>query len=74
MDEKPPFETTTLWDYPKQSYGRTPKGDNKFQGVTPAFLIWNLLQRYTQPGDLVVIRWPAVGQLLMCARKRIDGS
>jgi len=54
IDEKPPFQTTTLWDYPKQSYGKTPKGDNKFQGVTPAFIIWNLVQRYTQPGDLVV--------------------
>jgi len=54
VEEKPPFETTTLWDYPKQSYGKTPKGDNKFQGVTPAFIIWNLVQRYTQPGDLVV--------------------
>ncbi|MBM4402393.1 MAG: methyltransferase domain-containing protein [Candidatus Cloacimonetes bacterium] len=53
-DEKPPFETTTLWDYPKQSYGKTPKGNNKFQGVTPAFIIWNMLQRYTKPGDLVV--------------------
>ena len=53
-DEKPPFETTTLWDYPKQSYGRVQKGNNKFQGVTPAFIIWNMIQRYTQPGDLVV--------------------
>ncbi len=53
-DEKPPFETTTLWDYPKQSYGKKPKGDNKFQGVTPAFVIWNMVQRYTKPGDLVV--------------------
>jgi SAM-dependent methyltransferase len=53
-EEKPPFQATTLWDYPKQSYGKTPKGDNKFQGVTPAFIIWNLVQRYTQPGDLVV--------------------
>ena len=51
-DEKPPFETTTLWDYPKQSYGKKPKGDNKFQGVTPAFIIWNMIQRYTKPGDL----------------------
>lgn len=50
----PPFETTTLWDYPRQSYGKTPKGDNKFQGVTPAFIIWNLVQRYTNEGDLVV--------------------
>lgn len=53
-DEKPSLETTTLWDYPKQSYGKTPKGDNKFQGVTPAFIIWNLIQRYTERGDLVV--------------------
>lgn len=53
-DERPPFETTTLWDYPKQSYGKKPKGSNKFQGVTPAFIIWNMLQRYTKPGDLVV--------------------
>lgn len=54
VDEKPPFETTTLWNYPKQSYGKKPKGNNKFQGVTPAFIIWNMLQRYTEPGDLVV--------------------
>ena len=54
VDEKPSLETTTLWDYPRQSYGKTPKGNNKFQGVTPAFLIWNLVQRYTKPGDLVV--------------------
>jgi DNA modification methylase len=54
IDEKPLFETTTLWDYPFQSYGKTPKGNNKFQGVTPAFIIWNMLQRYTKPGDLVV--------------------
>jgi DNA modification methylase len=54
IDEKPPIETTTLWDYPRQSYGKKPKGDSKFQGVTPAFIIYNLVQRYTKPGDLVV--------------------
>lgn len=53
-DEKPPLEATTLWDFPTQSYGKTPKGDNKYPGVTPAFITWNLVQRYTQPGDLVV--------------------
>lgn len=53
-DEKPPFETTTLWDYPRQSYGKKPKGNYRFQGVTPAFIIYNLIQRYTKPGDLVV--------------------
>ena len=53
-DERPTIEATTLWDFPTQSYGKTRKGDNKFQGVTPAFIIYNLVQRYTQPGDLVV--------------------
>jgi len=53
-EEKPPLEVTTLWDYPKQSYGKTPKGDNKYPGVTPAFVIYNLIQRYTKPYDLVV--------------------
>lgn len=53
-DETLLLEATTLWDYPKQSYGKKPKGNNKYAGVTPAFIIWNLVQRYTKPGDLVV--------------------
>jgi DNA modification methylase len=53
-NSKPPFETTTLWDFPTQNYGDKPHGDNKYRGVTPAFVIWNLLQRYTKEGDLVV--------------------
>ena len=53
-EEKPPIEATTLWDYPKQSYGKTPKGNNKYAGVTPAFIIYNMVMRYTQPGDLVL--------------------
>jgi DNA modification methylase len=53
-EEKPSLEATTLWDYPRQSYGKTPKGNNKYPGVTPAFIIWNLIQRYTEPGDLVL--------------------
>ena len=48
------LETTTLWDFPTQNYGDKPHGDNKFNGVTPAFVIWNLLQRYTKEGDLVI--------------------
>lgn len=53
-EEKPPLEATTLWDYPRQSYGKPLKGNNKYAGVTPAFIIYNLLRRYTEPGDLVV--------------------
>ncbi len=52
--KNPSIETTTLWDFPTQNYGDTPHGDNKFNGVTPAFIIWNLIQRYTKEGDLVV--------------------
>jgi DNA modification methylase len=54
LEELPRLQATTLWDFPKQSYGKTPKGDNNYPGVTPAELIWNLVWRYTEPGDLVV--------------------
>jgi len=53
-EEKPKLESTTLWDFPRQSYGQSPKGNNKYAGVTPAFVIWNMVQRYTEPGDLVL--------------------
>ncbi|MGM0686911.1 MAG: DNA methyltransferase [Promethearchaeati archaeon] len=52
--EIPLVEATTLWDFPKQSYGLIPKGNNKYAGVTPALIIYNLVWRYTKPGDLVV--------------------
>jgi len=48
------LESTTLWDFPTQNYGKNRHGNNKYNGVTPAFIIWNLLQRYTKEGDLVV--------------------
>ena len=54
MKRYPKLETTTLWDFPTQNYGDKPHGDNKYPGVTPAFIIWNLVQRYTKEGDLVV--------------------
>lgn len=53
-ESKPRLQSTTLWDYPKQSYGKTPKGSNKYAGVTPAFIIYNMVRRYTEPGDLVL--------------------
>ena len=48
------LEPTTLWDFPKQSYGENPKGNWKFNGVTPAGVIYNLIKRYTKEGDLIV--------------------
>jgi len=53
-NEIPLIETTTFWDFPRQSYGLTPKGNNKYAGVTPALIIYNMIWRYTVPGDLVV--------------------
>ena len=54
IEEIPRLQSTTLWDFPRQSYGGSPKGNNKYAGVTPAELIWNLVWKYTEPGDLVV--------------------
>ena len=53
-NEVPSIEPTTFWDFPRQSYGLVPKGNNKYAGVTPALIIYNLVWRYTDPGDLVV--------------------
>ena len=53
---KPPLNlfTTTLWEYPSQDYGREPHGDKDYIGATPAWVIWQLLQRYTREGDAVL--------------------
>ncbi|MBY0370121.1 DNA methylase [bacterium] len=47
-------QTTTLWDYPSQHYGGGAQGDKDYKGVTPAYVIWNLLERYTRENDVVV--------------------
>ena len=48
------IQTTTLWDYPSQHYGDQMQGDQDYIGATPSYVIWNLLQRYTKIGDLVL--------------------
>lgn len=56
MAKKPPLrlQATTLWDYPSQHYGPGMQGDKNYPGATPSWVIWNLLERYTRPDDLVV--------------------
>jgi adenine-specific DNA-methyltransferase len=56
MYRKPPLklQTTTLWYYPSQQYDGEPKGNPRFVGATPSYVIWNLLSRYTREGDLVI--------------------
>lgn len=50
--------TTTLWDYPSQHYdgsdGSRMQGDQAYVGATPSWIIWQLIQRYTRPGDTVL--------------------
>ena len=56
MYKKPDLSlfTTTLWEYPSQDYGREPHGDKDYIGATPAWVIWQLLQRYTRENDTIL--------------------
>jgi DNA modification methylase len=60
--------TTTLWDFPSQQYGDESQGSTKYAGATPAWVIWNLLQRHTRPDDLVVDPMAGSGTTLDVAR------
>jgi DNA modification methylase len=56
---KPHIEllTTTLWDYPSQHYkaiNSHMQGDSRYAGASPSWVIWQLLMRYTRPGDIVL--------------------
>ena len=68
--ERPPLraQTTTLWDYPSQRYGDGDQGDQNYVGATPSYVIWNVLQRYSQPGELVVDPMCGSGTTLDVAR------
>ncbi|MEM7809665.1 MAG: DNA methyltransferase [Planctomycetota bacterium] len=54
--DKPPVSphVTTLWDYPSQNYGTGRQGDEKYPGVTPSHVVWNLVHRYA-PNDALVV-------------------
>jgi DNA modification methylase len=70
MPERPPIrlQTSTLWYYPSQQYSDEPMGTPAYPGATPAYVIWNLLQRYTREGDLVVDPFAGGGTTLDVAR------
>lgn len=54
--KKPPLtpQVTTLWDYPSQHYGDEEQGSQRFKGATPSYVIWNVLQRHSEPDEVVV--------------------
>jgi adenine-specific DNA-methyltransferase len=62
------IQPTTLWDYPSQDYGEGQQGRPGYKGATPSYIIWNLLQRYTKPKDLVVDPFAGSGTTLDVAR------
>ena len=62
------LQTTTLWHYPSQQYGDVRMGNPAYPGATPAYVIWNLLERYTRAGDLVVDPFCGGGTTLDVAR------
>jgi adenine-specific DNA-methyltransferase len=68
--KKPPLriQPTTLWDYPSQDYGDEQQGVAGYKGATPSYIIWNLLQRYTKPKDLVIDPCAGSGTTLDVAR------
>jgi len=68
--KKPPLrlQPTTLWDYPSQDYGDEQQGVPGYKGATPSYVIWNLLQRYTKPKDLVIDPFAGSGTTLDVAR------
>jgi adenine-specific DNA-methyltransferase len=68
--KKPPLRLlpTTLWDYPSQHYGEGLQGDPRYVGATPSYIVWNLIQRYTKPGDLVVDPFCGSGTTLDVAK------
>lgn len=68
--KKPPLriQPTTLWEYPSQDYGDEQQGKPGYKGATPSYIIWNLLQRYTQPKNLVIDPCAGSGTTLDVAR------
>jgi DNA modification methylase len=54
--KKPPLvpQVTTLWDYPSQHYGDRDQGSKHYRGATPSYVIWNVVHRFTAPGEKVL--------------------
>ena len=49
------LQTTTLWYHPSQQHDpERVFGNPRYEGRTPSYVIWNLLERYTREGDCVV--------------------
>lgn len=68
--QKPPLrpQVTTLWDYPSQHYGDEQQGSQSFKGATPSYVIWNVVSRFTAPGETVLDPFSGSGTTLDVCR------
>jgi SAM-dependent methyltransferase len=62
------LEATTCWSFATQSPAGRKLGNARFNGVTPALAVYNLLRRYTRPGDVVVDPMAGSGTTIDVAR------
>ena len=68
-DAAPRRQLTTLWDFPSQDYGGRQQGAKGYIGATPSYVIWNLIERYTEPKDMVIDPFAGSGTTLDVARE-----
>jgi adenine-specific DNA-methyltransferase len=70
MRSKPALklQTTTLWYHASGQHADVPMGTPGFQGATPSYVIWNLLERYTRENDLIVDPFCGGGTTIDVAR------
>jgi adenine-specific DNA-methyltransferase len=61
-------QVTTLWDYPSQHYGEVEQGSQKYRGATPSHIVWNVVERFTSEGDLVLDPFAGSGTTLDVCR------
>ncbi|MFO0729080.1 MAG: DNA methyltransferase [Myxococcota bacterium] len=61
-------QQTTLWDYPSQHYGDRHQGSQSYRGATPSYVIWNVLQHWSQAGDMVLDPFCGSGTTLDVAK------
>src|SRR5262249_7493790 len=66
-------QVTTLWEYPSQHYGSEEQGSKTYKGATPSFVIWNVVHRFSQEGEIVIDPFCGSGTTLDVCRdlKRI---
>jgi DNA modification methylase len=59
---------TTLWEYPSQHYGDEEQGSQRYRGATPSYVIWNVVHRFTEPGETVLDPFCGSGTTLDVSR------